>query len=380
MIPFNKASITEVEKKYILDCLNTNHVCGDNKYTKMVDEKLKKEFNLRALLMTSCSHALDITAIIENFEKGEEIICPSYTFVSTANAFVLKGAIPKFVEIDPKTLNIDASKIEEAISKKTKAIYVVHYAGVACDMDKIMEIAKKYHLIVVEDAAQAFGAYYKGKLLGTIGDYGTYSFHDTKNITMGEGGALIVKDDKKFEIAEIVREKGTNRKQYFKGFVDKYTWKMPGTSYLPSDILAALLYGQLERFEDIQQKRLKIWQSYNKKLEKYELKHLLKRPYIPDYATNNAHMYYIILPTTEKREKFINFMKENEIITPFHYIPLHLSDVGLNYGYKEGDLPITEDLASRLVRLPLYADMTESELNIVLSALENYFEEENNEN
>jgi dTDP-4-amino-4,6-dideoxygalactose transaminase len=373
MIPFNKASITKIEKKYVLDCLSSARICGDNKYTKLVDEKIKDMFNLRLLLTTSCSHALDMTAILENFQKGDEIIVPSFTFVSTADAFVLRGAAPVFAEIDSKTMNIDANKIEKLITNKTKAIYVVHYAGVACDMDKIMEIAQKYNLKVIEDSAQAIGSYYKGKLLGTIGDYGTYSFHETKNIVMGEGGALIVKNDDKFSEAEMLREKGTNRKQFFKGFVDKYTWQIPGSSYLPSDILAALLFGQLERFNEIQEKRLKIWNSYNICLEKYEKLNLLRRPFIPNYATNNAHMYYLILPNEEKRQKFINFMKENGIETPFHYIPLHLSKVGSNFGYKKGDLPITEEYSSRLVRLPLYADMTKKDLNFIISKLNEFF-------
>ena len=225
MIPFNKASITDVEKKYIIDCLDSRRICGDNKYTNLVSKKFAEDYNVRVLLISSCSLALDLTAILENFGEGDEILCPSYTFVSTANAFVLKGAIPVFVDIEPRTMNMDPNKIEEKITKKTKGIYVVHYAGVACDMEKIMSIAKKYNIKVIEDAAQGFGAYYKDQMLGTIGDYGTYSFHETKNIAMGEGGALIVKDDDKFTLAEMIREKGTNRKQFFKGFVDKYTWK-----------------------------------------------------------------------------------------------------------------------------------------------------------
>ena len=374
-IPFNKASITDVEKNYVLDCISNGGICGDNKYTKLVEEKFREMFNLRILLITSCSHALDMTAILEDFKEGDEIIVPSFTFVSTANAFVLRGAKPVFVDVDPKTMNIDSSKIEEKITDKTKAIYAVHYAGVACDMDKIMDIAKKYNLKVIEDAAQAIGSYYKGKVLGTIGDYGTFSFHETKNIVMGEGGALIIKDDAKFEEAEMLREKGTNRKQFFKGFVDKYSWQIPGTSYLPSDVLAAILYGQLNRFEEIQNKRISIWNRYNDTLKKYEEKGIIRLPYIPDYATNNAHLYYIIFENEEKRSDFINFMKANDISTPFHYIPLHLSPVGRKFGYKEGDLPITEEYSSRLVRLPLYADMTKEELDKIINKLNEYFEE-----
>lgn len=374
-ITFNRASITDIEKNYVLDCLSGCQICGDNKYTKLVEQKFLEKFNLRMMLITSCSHALDMTSILEDFSEGDEIIVPSFTFVSTANAFVLRGAKPVFVDIDSRTMDIDPDKIEEKITDKTKAIYVVHYAGVACDMDKIMKIAKKHNLKVIEDAAQAIGSYYKGKLLGTIGDYGTYSFHETKNIVMGEGGALIIKDDKKFEEAEMLREKGTNRKQFFKGFIDKYSWQIPGTSYLPSDVLSAILYGQLERFDEIQEKRLRIWNEYNDLLKKYEDKKLLIRPFIPEYATNNAHMYYLILPSEDERTKFISFMKKNEISTPFHYIPLHLSKVGEQFGYKKGDLPVTEEYSSRLVRLPLYADMTKEELEYVKDKLTEYFEE-----
>jgi len=379
-VAFNRPSITDLEKKYVEDSLFSKKICGDNKYTKLVEEKFLKLFNLRIMLITSCSHALDMTAILGDFKSGDEIIVPSYTFVSTVNCFVLRGAKPIFVEVDPKTMNIDPNKIEEKINKKTKAIYVVHYAGVACDMDKVMEIAKKYNLKVIEDAAQAVGSYYKNKLLGTFGDYATHSFHETKNIVMGEGGSLIVKNDKEFELAEMIREKGTNRKQFFKGFVDKYSWQVPGSSFLPSDILAAILYGQLERFEEIQEKRLKIWNNYNNVLEKYEKKGLLNRPFIPDYATNNAHLYYMILPSEEIRDLFIKFMKKSDIETPFHYVPLHLSKMGVKLGYKKGDLPITEEYASRLVRLPLYADMSDEDMEYVNSKLIEFFERElNNE-
>ncbi len=377
MIPFNRASITNLEEKYVLDSLRTKKICGDNKYTKLVDEILEKKFNLRGLLVTSCSTALDMTAILCDLKKGDEVICPSYTFVSTSNAFVLRGAKPVFVDIDKRTLNMDADKIEEKITDKTRAIYVVHYAGVACDMDKIFEIAKKYNLKVIEDAAQAIGSYYKGKLLGTLADYGCYSFHETKNIVMGEGGLLIVKDDKEYELAEMIREKGTNRKQFIKGFVDKYTWKVPGSSYLPSDILAALLYAQLERFDEIQGKRISIWEKYNEALELYEQKGIINRPYIPEYATNNAHMYYVILKDNETRTRLIQRFRENEIEAPFHYIPLHISPMGKKYGYKEGDLPITEEYASRLIRLPLYADLTDQEVNKVIKVLTEFLDEEN---
>ncbi len=374
MIPFNKPSIGKKEEKYVIDSLRTQKICGDNKYTKLVNEKFKEMFNLRGLVVTSCSTALDMSAILSKFKEGDEVICPSFTFVSTADAFVLRGATPVFAEIDPKTMNIDPDKIEELITPKTKGIYVVHYAGVACDMDKIMAIAKKHKLIVVEDAAQAVGSYYKGKLLGTIGDYGCYSFHETKNIVMGEGGLLIVKDDDTFELAEMIREKGTNRKQFLNGFVDKYTWKVPGSSFLPSDVLSAILYAQLERFDEIQNKRLKVWNRYYKSFKKYEKNGLVQLQYIPEYATNNAHMFFMILRTNEERDQFIKFMKQYEISTPFHYVPLHLSDVGASFGYKKGDLPLTEEYSSRLVRLPLYADMTSKEVSLVIEKVKEYFD------
>ena len=374
MIPFNKPSISKKEEKYVIDALKSQKICGDNKYTKLVNEKFKEMFNLRGLVVTSCSTALDMSAILSKFKEGDEVICPSFTFVSTADAFVLRGATPVFAEIDPKTMNIDPDKIEELITPKTKGIYVVHYAGVACDMDKIMAIAKKHKLIVVEDAAQAVGSYYKGKLLGTIGDYGCYSFHETKNIVMGEGGLLIVKDDDTFELAEMIREKGTNRKQFLNGFVDKYTWKVPGSSFLPSDVLSAILYAQLERFDEIQNKRLKVWNRYYKSFKKYEKKGLVQLQYIPEYATNNAHMFFMILRTNEERDQFIKFMKQYEISTPFHYVPLHLSDVGASFGYKKGDLPLTEEYSSRLVRLPLYADMTSKEVSLVIEKVKEYFD------
>lgn len=375
MIKFNMASITNLEEKYVLDSLKSTRICGDNKYTKKVTEKFEEKFGLRGLLVTSCSTALDMTAILCDLKVGDEVIVPSYTFVSTVNAVILRGAKPVFVDIDPKTLNMDVNKIEEKITKKTKAIYIVHYAGVACDMDKVMQIAKKYDLFVIEDAAQAIGSYYKGKILGTIGDYGCFSFHETKNIVMGEGGLLIVKDDEKFKLAEMIREKGTNRKQFLNGFVDKYTWQVPGSSYLPSDILAALLYAQLERFDDIQAKRLDIWNKYNKALKIYEEKGLINRPYIPKYATNNAHMYYIILKDEETRSKLIKSFKDNEIDAPFHYIPLHLSPMGKKYGYAEGDLPITEEYSKRLLRLPLHANLIDDDIKKVIKVIDDFFEE-----
>lgn len=317
------------------------------------------------LLTTSCTHSLELAAILSELKEGDEVLVPSYTFVSTADAILLRGAKPVFVDIDKRTFNMDTKLIEEKITPKTKAIFPVHYAGIACDMDEIMKIAKKHNLTVIEDAAQGVLAYYKDKALGTIGDYGCYSFHETKNYVMGEGGAIIVKDNNKFLDAEIIREKGTNRTQFMKGVVDKYTWHKMGSSYLPSDVLAAMLYGQLERADEIMQKRMYIWETYNKDFENLEKEEKLIRPYVPTYAKHNAHMYYIVLPNEKIRNDLMDELRKNDILAVFHYIPLHTSPMGINLGYKEGDLPVTEEYAKRILRLPLYPDMTNQELQFI---------------
>ncbi len=366
MIPFTRVSMTDVEKKYINDALENNKICGDGKYTKLCNEWFKENCNIENfLLTTSGTHSLELAALLAELQPGDEVLVPSYTFVSTADAILLRGAKPVFVDIDKRTFNMDVDKIEGKITEKTKAIFPVHYAGVACDMDRIMEIAKKHNLIVVEDAAQGVLAYYKGKPLGTIGDYGCYSFHETKNYVMGEGGAVIVKEKNKFEEAEIIREKGTNRSQFIRGDVDKYTWHMVGSSYLPSDILAALLYGQLNRADEIMEKRMHIWNTYNDAFASLEAEGKLIRPYIPEYAKHNAHMYYIVLPTAEVRNNLMDQLKANGIGATFHYIPLHTSPMGIKLGYKAGDLPVTEEYANRLLRLPLYADMAEEDIQFV---------------
>lgn len=367
MIPFTKTSITNLEENYILDAIKNSKICGDGKYTQKCNEWFKKNCNINNfLLTTSGTHSLELATLLVELKPGDEVIVPSYTFVSTADAILLRGAKPIFVDIDKKDFNIDVNLIEEKITSKTKAIFPVHYAGVACDMDKIMEISKKHNLTVVEDAAQGVMAYYKDKLLGTIGDYGCYSFHETKNYVMGEGGAIVVKDDKKFEKAEIIREKGTNRSQFIRGDVDKYTWHEIGSSYLPSDILAALLYGQMERNQEIMEKRMNIWNYYNDNLADLEEKEKLIRPYIPHYAKHNAHMFYIVLPTGNIRNNLMSKLKENGIGATFHYIPLHTSPMGIRLGCKEGDLPITEEYSRRILRLPLYADMTEKDAKYVV--------------
>ena len=366
MIPFTKTSITDVEKKFIEEALEKSKICGDGIFTKKCTEWFKENCHIKNfLLTTSGTHSLELAALLSNLKEGDEVLLPSYTFVSTADAVLLRGAKPVFIDIDKRTFNMDVNLIEEKITSKTKAIFPVHYAGVACDMDKILEIARKYNLIVVEDAAQGVLAYYKDRPLGTIGDYGCYSFHETKNYVMGEGGAIIVKDDKEYEKAEIIREKGTNRSQFIRGDVDKYTWHEIGSSYLPSDILAALLYGQLTRAEEIMQKRMKVWNYYNKNLEDLEKQGKLIRPYIPEYAKHNAHMYYIVLPTEKIRNNLMDKLKENGISATFHYIPLHTSPMGIKLGCKKGDLPVTEEYAGRLLRLPLYADMLENDMKYV---------------
>ena len=370
MIPFTKASITDVEKKLIGQALINNKICGDGKFTAKCTQWFKENCGIdNFLLTTSGTHSLEMAALLANLKEGDEVLVPSYTFVSTADAILLRGAKPIFVDIDQKTFNMDVTKIEKNITNKTKAIFPVHYAGVACDMDAIMEIAKKYNLIVVEDAAQGVLAYYKDKPLGTIGDYGCYSFHETKNYVMGEGGAIIVKDKENYKNAEIIREKGTNRSQFIRGDVDKYTWHKVGSSYLPSDILAALLYGQLTRADEIMKKRMNIWNYYNDELEELEEKGKLIRPFIPQYAKHNAHMFYIVLPTEKIRNNLMDKLKENGISATFHYIPLHTSPLGKKLGYGEGDLPVTEEYAGRLLRLPLFADMTNEEMKKVVTKI-----------
>lgn len=377
MIAFNRSSITEKEKDYVLDSINTNHLHGDGKYTKLVKEWFEERINSKVLLTTSCTAALEMSAILCDIKPGDEVIVPSYTFVSSINAFVLRGAIPVFVEIDPKTMNIDVKKIEEKITNKTKAIIIVDYAGVVPDMDYVNKIAKKHNLFVVEDAAQAVGSYYKDKSAGTLADFGCYSFHDTKNYTMGEGGAFITNYDDKLLSAEIIREKGTNRTQFTRGIVDKYNWCSLGSSYLPSDILSALLYGQLNRFDEIMEKRMNIWNYYHKNLKELETKKYLTRQYIPKNCKHNAHMYYIILKDKETKSALEKYFKENGIQTNSHYYPLHISPMGKTYGYKEGDLPLTEDYALRLLRLPLYADLTLEEAEKVCKTLKEFFKENN---
>lgn len=373
MILFNECSITEREEQYMLDALH-NKQCGDGGYTKKVYQLYEEKLGVsHMLLTTSCSTALDMTAMLVDLKEGDEVILPSYTFVSTANAFVLRGAKPVFCEIDPKTMNIDADKIEALITEKTKAIYPVHYAGVVCDMDKINAIAKRHGLFVIEDAAQAVGSVYKGKYpAGTIGDMGCYSYHETKNYTMGEGGALIVKDRELLKKAEIIREKGTDRSQFIRGEIDKYSWQMAGSSYLPSDILAALLLAQTERFDEIMAKRMHVWNAYHEAFEELEKDGLLIRPYIPEYSNHNAHMYYFFVKDETTRNNMLAYLKQNGIGAVFHYIPLHTSPMGQTFGYHKGDLPLTEEYAGRLIRLPMHANLADNDITYVIEKVKEY--------
>lgn len=372
MIDFNRVFLAGNEFKYIEECLNSQHISGDGLFTKKANKFLEEKFGAKkALMTTSCSSALDMSAILLDLKEGDEVILPSYTFVSTANAIVLRGAIPVFADIRPDTLNIDPEDIKKKITAKTKAIYPVHYAGVSCDMDAIMEIALDNKLKVVEDAAQGVNAKYRGKYLGTIGHIGCYSFHETKNYSCGEGGAILINidDQRLIERAEIIREKGTNRSKFYRGEVDKYTWVDLGSSYLPSDILAAFLYAQFERLDEINEKRKTVYMYYYQGLKELEEKDLVRLPVIPSECESNYHIFYLILNSVQERDYLIYKLKEKGISASFHYIPLHTSPMGKRYGYKTGDLPVTEDLSHRLVRLPIYPGLTKMEQDYIIDTI-----------
>lgn len=377
-ISFNRPPFVGKETEYIKEAVEKNGmICGDGPFTKKCSQWMKERFQTKnVLLTTSCTHALEMAAFLADIQPGDEVIMPSYTFVSTADAFVLRGATCVFVDIRPDTMNIDETKIEEAITEKTKAIVPVHYAGVSCAMDEIMAIAKKYNLKVVEDAAQGVNAFYKGKALGTIGDFGCYSFHETKNYSMGEGGAILFQDDRYLEPAEILREKGTNRSQYFRGQIDKYTWVGYGSSYLPSDMNAAYLWAQLEEADKINDKRLSIWNFYHEELKELEDKGVLERPYIPEYATHNAHMYYIKVKDLRVRTKLLAYLKERGILSVFHYVPLHSATAGKKFGRFHGEDVYTTKESERLCRLPMYYSLSLEEASEVVKALKEFPEYE----
>ena len=378
MIPFNIPPYVGKELEYVREAMEKNHkICGDGPFTKKCNEWMEKKFNVeKVLLTTSCTHAMEMAAILADIKEGDEVIAPSFTFVSTVNPFVLRGAKIVFVDINPKTMNIDENLIEDAITEKTRAILPVHYAGVACNMDKIMEIAKKYNLIVIEDAAQGVMSEYKGKPLGTIGEYGCFSFHETKNYSMGEGGALLIRDKENIEKAEIIREKGTNRSRFFRGQVDKYTWVDKGSSYLPSELNAAYLCGQLENANLIYNDRMNSWNKYKELLQELADKNIIELQYIPEDCKHNAHMFYIKCIDLDERTKLIDFLKKNDISAVFHYIPLHSAEAGLKFGRFNGEDKYTTRESERLLRLPIYYGLKEKDIEFVVSKIKGFYDKE----
>lgn len=374
MINFNIPPFTGKETEYIAQAIQNRKISGDGVFTRRCNEWIEqKTGTAKALLTTSCTHATEMSALLANIQPGDEVIMPSYTFVSTADAFVLRGATAIFVDIRPDTMNIDETLIEDAITDKTRAIVPVHYAGVACEMDTIMDIAARHNLLVIEDAAQGVMSSYKGKALGTIGDYGCFSFHETKNYSMGEGGCLLIKDKKNAELAEIIREKGTNRSKFFRGEIDKYTWVEAGSSYLPSDINAAYLWAQLEKANEIYDDRMSSWNLYYELLTPLKEAGRIELPYIPEGCIHNAHMFYIKAKDLEERSALIQFLKEREISSVFHYIPLHGAPAGQKYGRFHGEDRYTTSESERLVRLPLYYGLTPDKVHIVCEAIQEFY-------
>ena len=374
MIRFNVPPFTGKEMDYIKKAVENQKICGDGEFTKKCNEWLENKTGAtKALLTTSCTHATEMAAILSDIKPGDEVIMPSYTFVSTADAFVLRGAKAVFVDVRPDTMNIDENLIEDAITEKTKAIVPVHYAGVSCEMDKIMEIAKNHNLMVIEDAAQGIMSEYKGKALGTFGEYGCFSFHETKNFSMGEGGALLIRDKENIEHAEIVREKGTNRAKFFRGQIDKYTWVDAGSSYLPSELNAAYLYAQLELANEITADRMHTWNMYYDAFEELENKERIERPFIPSDCKHNAHMFYLKCKDLEERTAFIKFLGENGILAVFHYIPLHGAPAGKMFGRFNGEDVYTTKESERLVRLPLYYGLKEEEVEYIIGKVKEFY-------
>ena len=374
MINFNVPPYTGKEMEYIKQAVENQKICGDGPFTKKCNEWIeKKTGTAKCLLTPSCTQATELAALLADIKEGDEIIMPAYTFVSTADAFVLRGAKAVFVDIRPDTMNIDETKIEAAITDRTRAIVPVHYAGVACEMDTIMDIANRHHLFVIEDAAQGIMASYKGKALGAIGDFGCYSFHETKNLSMGEGGAILIKDSKYIEDAEIIREKGTNRSKYFRGQIDKYTWVNYGSSYLPSDMNAAYLWAQLELAQKITDVRLARWNQYNELLQPLKQRGILELPTVPEGCIHNAHMYYIKTKNIEERTRLIDFLKENGILAVFHYIPLHTAPAGIRFGEFRGEDVYTTRESERLLRLPMFYTLTEAEVEYIVGKVKEFY-------
>ena len=375
MINFNVPPFTGKEMEYMKECVENQKICGDGGYTRKCNQWFEERTKSpKCLLTTSCTHALEMAALLAGIKPGDEVILPSYTFVSTADAFVLRGAVPVFVDIRPDTMNIDETLIEAAITDKTKAIAPVHYAGVACEMDKIMEIAEKYGLKVIEDAAQGVMSTYKGKALGTIGDYGCYSFHETKNYSMGEGGAILIRDPENVEDAEIIREKGTDRSKFFRGQVDKYTWVNFGSSYLPSDMNAAYLYAQLEMADEINDARLACWNRYYENLSPLAEAGHIELPTVPEGCVHNAHMFYIKAADLSVRTELITYLKERDVYSVFHYIPLHSAPAGIKFGRFHGEDKYTTRESERLLRLPMFYGLTLAQVDYICEQVKSFYE------
>lgn len=376
MINFNVPPYTGKEMDYIKKAVDNQKICGDGEFTHKCNEWIERRTGTaKCLLTTSCTHANELAVLLANIQEGDEVIMPSYTFVSTADAFVLRGAKVVFVDIRPDTMNIDENLIESAITEKTKAIAPVHYAGVSCEMDKIMEIANKYNLFVIEDAAQGIMSTYKGKALGTIGDFGCFSFHETKNYSMGEGGALLIKNKAHVEQAEIIREKGTDRSKFYRGQIDKYTWVNYGSSYLPSDMNAAYLYAQLEMADEINDARLACWNQYYEELQELKQTGLIELPVVPEGCIHNAHMFYIKVKDLEERSRLIDFSKENGIWPVFHYIPLHIAPAGKKFGRFHGEDIYTTKESERLLRLPMYYGLQTEQVSYITGKIKEFYGE-----
>ncbi len=373
-INFNVPPCGKNAFEYMAECVKNQKICGDGAFTFKCNQWIEEKTGTKkCLLTTSCTHATELAALLADIQPGDEVIMPSFTFVSTADAFVLRGAVPVFVDIRPDTMNIDETKIEAAITDKTKAIVPVHYAGVACEMDTIMDIAKRHNLFVIEDAAQGVMSTYKGKALGTFGEFGCFSFHETKNYSMGEGGALLIRDEEFVEQAEIIREKGTNRSKFYRGQIDKYTWVDFGSSYLPSDMNAAYLYAQLEMAEEMNDKRLSLRNRYYQNLKPLADAGKISLPVVPEGCVHNAHMFYIKTRDVEERTAFIAHMKVNDILTVFHYVPLHSAPAGLKFGRFHGEDEYTTKESDRLVRLPLYFDLSLEQVDEISNKVKEFY-------
>lgn len=374
MIRYNVPPFTGKEMDYIRQAVENQKICGDGEFTRRCSEWIERRTGTaKCLLTTSCTHATEMAALLSGVQPGDEVIMPSFNFVSAADAFVLRGAVPVFVDIRPDTMNIDETLIEAAVTEKTKAIFVVHYAGVACEMDTVMDIAARYHLKVVEDAAQAIMCTYKGKPLGTIGDFGCFSFHETKNFSMGEGGALLIRDPAYIEDAEILREKGTDRSKYYRGQVDKYRWMNFGSSYLPSDMNAAYLYAQFEMADEINNARIERWNQYYELLSPLQEAGKIELPVVPEGCVHNGHMFYIKTRDLEERSRLIDFMKKNDILTVFHYVPLHSAPAGIKFGRFSGEDVYTTRESERLLRLPMFYQLTQEQTAFIAGKVREFY-------